>query len=158
MEVVFCLQDSKTYKILNKYIHSDILGHIFELMFGKEYILLYSKQIGNIQKAFLYSKFYFVEGIEYYIKYINDTQISRSILLGSASSGNIELTLKLRFCGFVNPENITDALNFALENGHLEYIKHIMYLEKIPDTPLSIYKWLKYCENKKVKDEKIIIK
>ena len=144
------LQNSETYKLYSKYIHPDIMNKIIEFIFGKEHILLYSELIGDIQKSFLYAKYDFIEGIEYYItRFSFDQQIMNSLLYGSASSGNINLTNQLRLCGFTDMNNLTDAINFALENGHLYYIKYIMYMEKIPNVPLSIYKWLKYCENKK---------
>ena len=144
--------NTKTYKLINFVLPTELTTLIFLFFFGEDLYLLSNKD--EKINSYIYAIYNFKEGIDKYFinpKYQNKLVI-QNLLYGSAYIGSIELMMKIREV-FTKYDKITEkdiiySIDYALENGQLYYIRYVMYMLKNTNNNLSIDRWLKYCKKK----------
>ena len=154
MKLTTTIKNLKNYQYIESILPDELIVLIYYFIFGDDIYLL-SNENDEIN-SFIFSKYSFTEGITYYMNYPSTDEfkpIFKNLLCGTAFSGNIERMLRLKYKYYPNiitEKDLSHSIDYALENGQINYIKYIMYMIKDGNAKLSINKWLKFCKQNRL--------
>lgn len=130
---------TRTFRLLLVKLPPDLVTYIFELWIGPSW-----KTYGLHTLAYHFGRYRFVEGVQHCVRvYANDPLVLNQVLYGAATAGDRTVSLWLLEHGATDVET---AVNLALAQGFLAYVRTVLYHRQEPWVPLSITSWARYCK------------
>lgn len=138
--MLFSLSRAQSYRVVLRLLPPELTDLVFGFWLGDDL----SDQ-PTIQ-AYQFARIDFPEGVDWFIaQYAFDAVTLNQILYGAAVAANLDLSLRVLEHGVA--DDLETAVNLALEYGHLVYIRSLLFWREAPETPFSMYRWLRFCRH-----------
>lgn len=129
---------TRTFHLLLRFFPPELVLLIGSFWFG------FNAQDAKHVTALRVVQFGFPEGIEWFLRnQQTDIILLNQMLYGAAMIPDIQLSLYIIENGATDVET---AVNLALEQGYMPYIRALLYFRNSPSTPLSLFRWTRYLE------------
>lgn len=130
---------TRTFRLLNEKLPSELVAYIFELWIGPSWVTQ-----GVHTLAYHFGRYGFAEGVQWCVTHHQtDPLVMNQVLYGAATAGDQTVTLWVLDHGATDLET---AVNLALAQGYVSYVRSVLYHRQAPWTPLSIASWVRYCK------------